>query len=386
MRYWVYDRQSRKPVGPFTAVQLRGINGFGPDTQVCPEGAKQWSPARSFNDLASSPPPRTNPPDPAPERTSPVTAAVEKKQVSGYRNRLVFGVCSALVLASAGGAYWWKQRNSPPGVASRYLAALKKSDYRSAYDLLSNSSKAHIDFTTFEQYQRRSGASEWDYANVVAESTATDHVLVEWSRVLGDKEFPDFLDVVNDRGSWCVAHSASLWEKAQELEARKDYAGLISAMQSIKSISPWTDTLDIGLAAAYVNKAIIESPGVSQQAMLREAVDVSRDVARRFPNSGAAQATLALALRNAELFEEAEENYTRALELAAKAKPAFRANVLAGRAICRLAQNEVKGAVADIREAKSLDPNNVEVKQLSARLGPYLRLFGGQKYPDAIAR
>lgn len=54
MRYWVYDKEGKRVLGPYFASRLKGIPGFGPETKVAPEGSssrEDWRPAIQVPEL-----------------------------------------------------------------------------------------------------------------------------------------------------------------------------------------------------------------------------------------------------------------------------------------------------------------------------------------------
>ncbi|HVA67430.1 MAG TPA: hypothetical protein VNK24_10980 [Elusimicrobiota bacterium] len=64
MRFYVYDDAEKKPMGPFEPELLWRLEGFNPETKVCPEGAKAWVPAKSlpeFSGVLAAPRPRSIP-------------------------------------------------------------------------------------------------------------------------------------------------------------------------------------------------------------------------------------------------------------------------------------------------------------------------------------
>ncbi|MFH2203102.1 MAG: DUF4339 domain-containing protein [Elusimicrobiota bacterium] len=397
-RYWV--RISKQSRGPFTPEEFRNLDGISEDSMVFRDGATDksaWKRLREVPELLriikkTAPAPR---PLPSPQSIKKPPAQTTPRQEdsppqqSRSKLPLVGGILLvALIAGGGGGGYWWIQRQKPEGVAKRYLAALKSREYKKAYELLSDVTKAHTESSAFESYQRRSGAKEWSFESVALKRRLDDHVvMVGYVMAVAEKKSEVQLLLVEDRGAWRVAHSATLFDHMDEAEAKKDYAEVIKTIQNLYEISPGGNGfLDVQLAIAYVNKAVNMQPGPGKDLALREAVVVARKAASGSPNNYSALSILALAQRNAELLDDAQSIYSKALGLAET--PREKAKSLLGRAICRAGlmqgmtnpnkmMTELKAIIDDLKKARQLDPGNVEVQQVLTRLrhDPMVRLL-----------
>ena len=384
MRYWISI--DKKNLGPFTPEEIRRQSAITDDAMVFPEGATAASDWRRLRDVPelvqalrrpAAPPPMPGEP-PLPSAISAPRASASPvphfAAVSGARSvldRKWIILVAGFLVVSGGGWYLWK-RSSPVGITKSYLSHLKANNYAAAYRLLTRESQAYIDFSTFEKFQRKSNARDWEFADVMA-STATDHIHVQWTEVSGIKKKLEGNDLVMESGHWRVAHTGSLSELANEAAQRQDFETTITVLKQEKEIAPWDSSIELELAKAYVNRPLKMEPGVSRESALREAVEVARDVAARFPDNFRAQHAKATALRNATLLDEAITSYGRALELAQS--PSEKAEALLGRCICRGASNDENGALSDITEAAKLDPENVQIRQIVAELGPALKVY-----------
>jgi len=98
MRYYVYDDAEKKPMGPFEPELLWRLEGFNPETKVCPEGAKAWATAKSVPELSGvlvAPRPR---PAPAVSAAAPSSLGAPP---AGQVRRLGALLSNALSLAAS---------------------------------------------------------------------------------------------------------------------------------------------------------------------------------------------------------------------------------------------------------------------------------------------
>lgn len=52
MRFWIYDKRSKKILGPYTLERLKSMPGLlSPDTKVAPEGASRTADWRKAKDV-----------------------------------------------------------------------------------------------------------------------------------------------------------------------------------------------------------------------------------------------------------------------------------------------------------------------------------------------
>ena len=70
IRFWVFDRRSKKALGPYSMERLRAMPGLvSPDTKVAPEGASKaadWRRAKDFPQIKAIFPEWVPPPDAKP--------------------------------------------------------------------------------------------------------------------------------------------------------------------------------------------------------------------------------------------------------------------------------------------------------------------------------
>lgn len=365
-RYWV--RLNDKNLGPFSPEEIRRRADVTDTTMVCPAGAKggsDWKEVREVPELRPMPPVQPEPPPPT------------QREPTSSRFRWMLAVLF-FALAAGGGAfaYWRHHRATPMGVALRYLEALKAGEHRTAYDLMTRASQAHIESTAFEAYQRRAGAREWSFADVTVTGQTADWVDFEWAAVVGGTKTPNALRLALDRKQWRVAHTATLEAQGQEAGAREDFAGQMAIIRRLLEINPRSEYFDAWLTRATVNAAVHMPLGPGRDLAIREAVEIARASAKRLGETYRSHMTLGVALGNAGLGEDAVTTYGWAFDQAED--PDEKARALVARAEIYMGINQPLLAFDDIKAAKKLDPENVKVQQFET----VLRRMGGPRFED----
>ncbi|MFA6093434.1 MAG: hypothetical protein WCU88_06325 [Elusimicrobiota bacterium] len=84
IRYYVYDRGTKRVMGPYPLPRLKTLPGFGPEIRVAPEGSTKssdWKPAKEFAELQGLfSPPAEEPKPPTPGKPSPQPPNVPGKK------------------------------------------------------------------------------------------------------------------------------------------------------------------------------------------------------------------------------------------------------------------------------------------------------------------
>ena len=176
--------------------------------------------------------------------------------------QLVLGI-TAIVLASFGW-YWQHSRNSPTGIAKRYLSALQAGNFSAAYGLVASSSKKFIDQASYEQYQRQN-YGDWVAEAVQLKSTYPDHVVVSWKDVVKNEQSDSHLDLVLDGGAWRIAHIGIFYRRLSELYKSKQYKAYLEVTDEMNQIAPWDGEIWHGRSLTLMKIAEGMPDGLARQ-------------------------------------------------------------------------------------------------------------------------
>lgn len=256
-------------------------------------------------------------------------------------------------------------RRDPGRVSLDYYRFLQKGEYDRAYSLLSEPALAFISQADFRDYQQRVHHVGSDVE--VRLEPVVLHENQEWVRAkyfVGRVPAPIVLAwLVRESRGWAVAP----WQTIRREGLKADKVDLEADDSRIWKMATEVAPLDANtwecLSNAYVNRSIDAARKGERTDDASQAVAFARRAVELDKSSSFSWYSLGRALLVADLVGEAEEALTSSVNL--EAQPA--AIVLRARARWNIGKDAE--ARADVSKALSLDPNDVEAKQLAQEMG-----------------